>query len=203
MVVGSFDISMSLTTVDLISLGILIFFFVLGLFKGFTYLIIRLATFLIGLAVAKQYAGSADEHGVTGFAATLVEWFDQLKGNEQVAVYIAFFLIFLGIFILGTLIAFLLRAVFKKLQLGAYDRILGGALGVVTGAVCIVIVVSGIVFFSPDSEIAASLGGSHTVQLSTKVIEFSKPFFPEALAEKMNQIIENIPKTSSPAIEGG
>lgn len=174
---------------DLICLGILIFFFVLGLMKGFTFQVVRLVTFLVALFVGKRYAGSTEggEEG-TNLASYLISWFpNQFSDNPDIAVYVAFFLIFLAVFILGTLVAFLLRALLKRLELRSFDRLLGGLLGIVVGAVCITVVVSMIGSWLPDSDLKDHIRGSHTLNLSAKAMQYAKPFFPKELLDKIDQ----------------
>jgi uncharacterized membrane protein required for colicin V production len=178
--------------VDMIALGVILFFFVLGIFKGFTFQVVRIATFLAALAVAKSYAGSSAPEDHSGLSHQLMTWFPNQLDNKSVAVYIAFFLIFIGIFIAGTLIAFLLRALLKRLELRAYDKLLGGALGVVVGVMSIVVVISCLVFVSPESSLLERMGQSHTMRLSAEVIKISTPFFPEALREEMTEIARRI-----------
>jgi len=166
---------------------------VLGFIKGFTFQVVRLLTFLIALVVAKRYAGSTEPGDDSGFASYLMSWFPNQFDNKQIAVYMAFFLIFVAIFILGTLLGFLLRSLLKRLELRSFDRLLGGLLGIVVGAICIVVIVSIIVSVYPNSELVDKMRQSHTLRLSTKVIKHSSPFFPEALREKINEVIEKLP----------
>lgn len=186
--------------VDLIALGVIAFFFVLGLIKGFTFQVVRLITVLLALALANRFAVKTEPGGRAGLADYLISWFpNQFQTNEQMAIYIAFFLIFVGIFILGTLLAFLLRALLKRLELRAYDRLLGGFLGVAVGAVCVIVVVSCFVFLSPDSGFVAKIGKTYTVRYSSKIIGFAKPFFPEALRDKITEVMNKFPSNSTNA----
>ena len=86
-----------LDIVDLVATGILLFFLILGIFKGFTFQVVRITTFLVALAVAKSYAGSSDPLDETGLSHQLMTWFPNQLDNKNIAVYIAFFLIFIGI----------------------------------------------------------------------------------------------------------
>lgn len=187
----SFD-GIQIEIVDLVAAGVLLFFVILGIFKGFTFQVVRITTFLVALAVAKNYAGSSDPLDESGLSHQLMNWFPGQLDNKNIAVYIAFFLIFIGIFIVGTLLAFMLRALLKRLELRAYDKVLGGALGGVVGVMSIVVVISCLVFVSRESTLIEKMGSSHTMRLSAEVIKISKPFFPEALRDEMNKIILKI-----------
>lgn len=200
---------MSLEIVDIVALGIIAFFLVLGLFKGFAFQVVRLITFVAALLVAKRYSGTCEPGNESGLTGLLLDWFPNQFDNpdtNKYAVYISFFLIFIGVFILGTLLAFLLKKILKQLELRAYDKLLGGLLGIVVGAIVVVVIVSGVSFFQPDSSfVKDKLCGSYTIRFSAKIIDFSKPFFPETMREKMNDIIKNIPfeeKQEEPVKEG-
>lgn len=185
---------MHLGVFDLISIGILIFFFVIGVIKGFTLQVIRLLTFVVALILAKNYAGTAEPTTEPSVARYLLDWFpNQFGDNREMAVYAAYFLIFVTAFILGTLIAFFLRAVLKRLELRSYDRLLGGLLGLVVGAVCIVVLVSLTVSFWPDADVTKKIGSSRTYRLSARVIKVAKPFFPKELSEKIENALKNLP----------
>jgi membrane protein required for colicin V production len=194
---------------DIIALGIILFFMVLGLIKGFTFQVVRLITLLVALAVAKGYAGSTAAGDESGFAPHLMNWFpNQLEGQKELAVYVAFFIIFVGIFILGTLLAFLLRSLLNRLELRAYDKVLGGLLGILVGAVCVVTLVSLLALFSSqqeDSNYIEKLNNSYALKLSTRTIIMAKPFFPEALRQTLNDILERLPQEpqSEPGEEDG
>jgi len=185
---------MSLEVVDIIALGIIAFFTVLGLFKGFAFQVVRLITFIVALAIAKSYAGTTEGDGGTGLTRHLLSLFPNqfdTADTKKIAVYISFFLIFIGVFILGTLLAFLLRKILKQLELRAYDKIFGGALGVLVGAICVVVLVSAVAFFSPNSEfVKEKLKGSYTIRFSAKIIDISMPFFPEAMRTRLNEVLK-------------
>jgi len=192
---------------DIVALGILLFFMVLGLFKGFTFQVVRLITLLAALFLAKRYAGSTVQGDETGFAPYLMNWFpNQLGGEKQMAVYIAFFIIFIGVFILGTLLAFLLRTLLKRLELRAYDKLLGGMLGVLVGAVIVVTLVGVLALFSSpksDSNYIEKLNNSYALKLSAEAIIFAKPFFPEDLRDELEAILKKLPKAPDPPPDPG
>ncbi|MHC4943390.1 MAG: CvpA family protein, partial [Planctomycetota bacterium] len=180
---------------DIIALGVLIFFMILGLMKGFAFQVIRLITFVVALLLAKNFAGSADipttpleeDAARSSVSFYLIEWFpNQFEGNREIAVYVAYFLIFVTVFILGTLLGFLLRALLKRLELRSYDRILGGVLGTVVGAVCIVVVVSLFISGIPNAELTQKISESYAFNMSIHVIRIAEPFFPKELLAKID-----------------
>jgi uncharacterized membrane protein required for colicin V production len=188
---------------DIITLGVLIFFMILGLMKGFAFQVIRLITFAVALLLAKNFAGSSEvpqtpmqeDAARSTLSYYLIQWFpNQFEASRDIAVYVAYFLIFVTIFILGTLIGFMLRALLKRLELRSYDRILGGVLGTVVGAVCIVVVVSIFISGIPNADLTKKISESHSFKLSIHVIRIAEPFFPKELLAKIDDSTYYPPK---------
>jgi uncharacterized membrane protein required for colicin V production len=197
--------SISLGPYDLMALGLVAIFFVMGLIKGFTIQAVRLFTFIAALWLAKRYAGSTTEGGITDgcLAHHLINWFpNQFRRNDEIAVYVAYFLIFLAVLLAGTLIAFLLRALLKRLELRSYDRVLGGMLGIAVGVICVIVIVSVIVSILPDSKVTEKLSQSYTMKISTSVIQKAKPFFPPELLEKIEKAFEDLDLPEDPMPDG-
>lgn len=187
---------------DLMALGVVVLFFIMGLVKGFTVQVVRLATFIVALWLAKRYAGSTTDGGITEgcLAHQLINWFpNQFRRNDEIAVYVAYFIIFIAVIVLGTLIAFLLRALLKRLELRSYDRLMGGVLGIVVGIICVIVIVSVIVSILPDSKVTEKLSQSQTMKISTLIIQKAKPFFPPELVEKIDKALEDLDLPEDPA----
>lgn len=124
----------SLNWTDTVILIAAVAVFVLGLVKGFVWQVTRLITIIGGCVLANRYSGD--------LAPTVRRVFPSLE--QPVDRYIAYFLIFVGVAILVSLLAYLLRHVIESLQLGTYDRVFGGALGLINGAVVLMLVVLGL-----------------------------------------------------------
>ena len=78
----------SVGAVDLFALVFLALAFILGLIKGFTWQIIRIATIVLGMVLAKAFAPS--------FSSALQNMFSGLE-ESQYTIYIAYFAIFIGV----------------------------------------------------------------------------------------------------------
>lgn len=179
---------------DLISLGFLIFFFILGIFKGFVWQVVRIITIIAGLALAKSLSPS--------FSSFLKDTISGLKDYDY-TIYIAYFVIFVGVFILGTLIAFMLKKVLKALRLQAYDKILGGLMGIVTGAAIIVVVVMAICFL-PDNDLRRNIENSYAAQYSAWAISKADFLVIDEMQKKMEVIFkESLERINAPRSESG
>ncbi len=168
--------------VDIVSTVIVVFFFVLGLFKGFTWQILRIATILVGMAVAKAFSSS--------FSKTLESTFSSLEGKEYTQ-YISYFTIFVGVFIVGTIVAILFGKILKNLRLRAYDSLLGGVLGILTGGAVVTVVILVMLTMLPeDSEFRSEVETSHSAKCSAWFIDKATPLIPAELREKATTTVE-------------
>jgi len=167
--------------IDIVGLVILLFFFILGLIKGFVWQIMRILTIIAGMAGAKAWSPS--------FSSYLQSMFSGLE-NSPYAIYIAYFLIFVGIFILGTLIALFLKSILKKLKLKSYDWLLGGLFGIGTGSVVIVVVLLVLLTLLPESGFRQQIETSRTTLYASWVIERAHPFIPREIQEKVKENVE-------------
>ena len=180
--------------VDLVALGIIVFFLILGLIKGFTAQVVRLLTYVVALALAKRYAGSPESGDHGGLSSLLVQWFPNQLENKTVAVYVAFFLIFVGVVILGALVSYLLRALLKRLALRSHDHLLGAVFGAMTGVVVVVVIISCMVFVSPESPLMNRVSRSRAFRLSGELIRVSQPFFPLEIRQEITKLLKRFPE---------
>ncbi len=108
--------------------------------EGFFQVAFGMAGLVVGyLLAAWQYHRLAD-----WFAAHLKSpWLGDIAG---------FLIIFLAVIILAGLIGRLMRWALKEAGLSWFDRILGGALGVVRGGLMVAVVLMGMAAFAPTSK---------------------------------------------------
>ena len=120
---------------DGIILGIVAISVVAAMWEGLIRELISLASFIVGLAVAAlQYPRAAS-------------WFRGATDSTEVAKGLGFLVLFLGILMVGAVIAFLLRRFVQIAGLGWFDRFLGGIFGLVRGfAVCSVLLLAMVAF---------------------------------------------------------
>ncbi len=118
---------------------------------------------VIGSSVLSGFAAGFARVGV-GFIATVVGifcglWFYGVAAayvldyvsSRAIANLIGFFAIFIGVHILGAMVGHTLARVFKWVGLSWLDRLLGGAFGLVRGALIAVALVTVLLAFAPSA----------------------------------------------------
>ncbi len=160
--------------------------FVLGLIKGFVWQITRLITIVGGCLLANRYSGD--------LAPTVRRVFPSLE--EPVDRYIAYFVIFVAIALIVSLVAYLLRHVIESLQLGTYDRILGGGLGIVNGAVLLMLALLGIGALAErdiligDEPFRKTVQGSQLLPPTHRFVRELTVLFPAELRQLADQALQ-------------
>ena len=168
--------------VDVTALGVILVFFVMGLFKGLIWQVSRIVILISAYFVAGQFghdvaamfgASPPDvlppvppngiEAAVPGTAASVPE--------VETTLYLAYCLLFVSVLIVLSLLAILIRKLAHKAGLGFFDRLGGGVLGVATGACVVLAGVFGVNMFFPQSELARAAGGSHSMRFSQQAID--------------------------------
>ncbi len=153
--------------IDFSTLVILLVFFVLGLFRGLVWQLSRLLTLVVGFLLAGIWAQD--------LADLLVKTWPK---SEPFALYAAYFAIFLGAFILLSVVAWLLSGLIKKLKLTAYDRLGGGAMGILTGAAVVILVLTVFYAFLPrQTGIIQAAERSRTKATAVSVLRFCEKKF--------------------------
>jgi membrane protein required for colicin V production len=110
--------------VDWVILGVLGVAVISGMMRGAVRTIFSLAGVVVGFLVASR------ESGAVGMV--LARWVP-----ENVAAAIGFVLVFLGVAVAFSLVAWLLRRILEGLWLGWADRMLGAGLGLAQAAVAL------------------------------------------------------------------
>jgi len=95
--------------------------------RGVVRELIALATWLVALIAAFQYAGS------------VANWFPRLDATPATKHVLAFALILVALLIAGALVARMLSSVVKAVGLGFVDRALGAAFGLARGIAIVVL----------------------------------------------------------------
>ncbi len=173
------DLLTNLGWIDATALGVLAVFCVLGLFKGMIWQVSRVA-----ILVAAYYG--AMEFGAP-FAEVLVAWTHTgseppTADQDMTAQCIAHVLLFLFVLVGLSLFALLLQSLAKKAGLGFYDRLFGGVLGTATGALVVLVLMTGVLLFlPPESRVAVAAHESHSLRLLQDGIAELGPATPPAL----------------------
>ncbi len=150
----------SLGWIDLTSLVILVLFGVLGLFRGFLWQASRLASLFLGYLLASLFAED--------FAAWIRVKFEM--GNERVSVYLAFFVIFLAVLVVLSLLTILIHRLVKKLELSFYDHVGGGIMGVATGGAILIALLGILYFLAPEGPLVTEARESRTGVFAREVV---------------------------------
>jgi uncharacterized membrane protein required for colicin V production len=164
----------SMGAVDWAAMTILLFFFVIGVFKGARWQVMRLLAFLFGMALATAWTP------VLSFV--LERHFIGLRDNV-VSRYLAYFISFAAILALGVMLSTLLGRFLKQVKLRVRSRLVGGFVGLATGCVTIVLAVLFFMTIVPQDEwkFWRALGPSKMVKCSAWAISNADPLFPPEL----------------------
>jgi membrane protein required for colicin V production len=135
--------------VDIVVALILLFFFITGARKGF----IREVTGLLAIIIAFLI-------GVSGAPIWSTILVDRLNFPPSVATLVAFFLLFLLVFILIRALGTLLCKVVRATPLDVLDRLGGSFIGVLKGALVISLILVFLGLFTLPEAVAEELNGS-------------------------------------------
>ena len=146
---------MNLAWIDLLGLGLLGAFLILGFVRGLWWQVIR----LVGVVAAVLIARAASPSVARGLA-------DQWPDLAPRLVHgIAWFGIFLVGMIAATLLGLLGKRLLQAIQLGFVDRVSGAAAGVVTGLLIHVAVLVAVCQLGTESFVARTVSGTTSEHL--------------------------------------
>jgi membrane protein required for colicin V production len=114
-----------MTWIDYAIIAILIASAAFGFWRGFVKEAIAIATWLVAIFLAWQGAWLVEER--------LGEW----NAAPELRIWAARAIIFIGVLILGGLLAWMLRALIRKTGLSSTDRSLGAFFGLARGALLV------------------------------------------------------------------
>jgi membrane protein required for colicin V production len=150
-----------------------------GLRTGFVRVVIHLVATVCGLLAGFWCYGIA--------AGELQPWIH----NPVTANLVGFTLIFLGVMFVGSLLGMILANIFRWIGLGWLDHLMGGAAGVVRGALLVAVVVAAIVAFTPGPTpgfLAESKVLPYATQISTAIAEFAPRELKDGFAAQMERL---------------
>ncbi|MCA8943779.1 MAG: CvpA family protein [Planctomycetes bacterium] len=163
-----------LSWIDLTALAVVIVFFVLGLFRGMVWQISRVATLLVAYVLSGWFGPR--------LANVTSGWFPDGTA-EQVPQYVAYFLIFLVALILFSLLAGILHRVVQQSSLSFYNRVGGGILGVATGWLIVMALLTGVQMAHGTvgfgSSIAEAAASSRSSEVSDAVLRTTGRALPD------------------------
>lgn len=162
----------NLGAVDAAALILITFQAIMGLVRGFAWQLVRLATLIGALVLARLFA---DDVAV------------QIREHSSVEApadsILAWFVILVGVFLAGTILAVVLRKMIAALRMQSYDRLLGLALGVVKGGAMVVVAILLLSQLRGASALQDALARSESAKIASRVVEQIGPLFPESLRE--------------------
>ena len=179
----------------------------------FSWVDVALVLIILWSVVAGLRAGLA--RIVVGFVATIAAfmvgfWFYRIVAaklapwitNPTLANFAGFFILFLGVLILGSLVAAVLSKLFHWVGLSWFNRLLGGAAGFVRGVLLIAVVVDVLIAFAP-SPAPAMLQQSRVVPYVSEVAGWLVNLAPRGLKDSFDEEMQNLRQFwAKPAVHG-
>ncbi len=161
---GLRDLFNQLGWVDFSALVILLVFFVLGLFRGLVWQLTRLLAILLGFVVAGSYAKDL---------ARILE--QAWPESSPFALYVSYFAIFLLVFVVLSIIAWVVTRLLRRLNLSIYDRLGGGIMGILTGGAIIVFLLTVMYAFIPaNTGVIMAAERSRTKPAAIQMLRYMK-----------------------------
>jgi membrane protein required for colicin V production len=170
---------MTANWLDIVLLLVILVSILSGLKTGFVRVALHLVATVFGLLAGFWCYGIA--------AGELQPWIH----NPVTANLVGFTLIFLGVMIVGSLLGMVLARIFRWIGLGWLDHVLGGAAGLLRGALLVAVVVAAIAAFTPGPTpgfLAESKILPYATQISTAVAEFAPRELKDGFAAQMERL---------------
>jgi membrane protein required for colicin V production len=169
-----------MSVVDALVLGILAIGLALGCVRGFVSQFTGLAGLFGGLYAAATYHD--------GFRKTLLDPYLATKHNGE----IAFALILVLAVLCAALCAWVARQLFEKLDLGAYDRLVGAVFGAAkAGLVCAGVLLT-VVYFAPDGgQVEHSIGHSRAGPMLWGAMDSVAGALPQAYRGNVKEFLRS------------
>lgn len=179
-------LALSLTTLDLVVLGLCGLFALRGAFKGFVWQAVRLAALFGALWGAGAWYG--------WLADRLRTWFTFLP--EKSVPFVAWGVVFFGLLLLGAYLAHMARGLIRTAELSGVDRLTGFALGAATGlGLCTLLLLVGAAAMNTLSQRAALEGmlrGSTTLEPMTRAASLLEPLLPDGVRAVWTDLRANL-----------
>jgi membrane protein required for colicin V production len=163
---------------------------------------------LLSSAIAGVRTGFA--RVVVGFVAAIFGFLAAFWCYRLVAVNIApwvsrpaladalgFFLVFIGVLILGSLVGAILSRLLKWVGLSWFNHLLGGAAGLVRGVLVVAVMVSAIVAFSPSPP-PSFLDNSRLLPYALEVSSWLAATAPRELKDAFDAQMKNLKRSWRP-----
>jgi len=121
-------------------------------------------------------------------AAHLTDW---TNIGTRTANIMGFLIVFVGVLIVGALLAALLARLFRWMGLSWFDHLLGGVAGFVRGVVIVAVLADIVVAFAP-SPLPAFLGTSRVLPYASELAIGLAQLAPRDLKDSFNEQMDNL-----------
>ncbi|MGC2659030.1 MAG: CvpA family protein [Bryobacteraceae bacterium] len=159
--------------------------FVSGLRSGFARVVVGLIATFFGLLA-----------GFWFYRMLAPKLLPYLK-TETAANMLSFLLIFIGVLLLGSLIAAILSKLFSWIGLSWFNHLMGGAVGVLRGALMAAALVAVVIAFSPKPP-PSFLNDSQVAPRAKQVASWLADLAPRELKDAFNQQMEDLKQFWAP-----
>ncbi len=158
--------------VDGVLLCVLLLSAIVGMWRGLVYEVLSVATWVAAFVLAQAYAGRV---------AAVLPLGDMSPALRTAA---GFALVFVGCAFAGGLVAWLVKKMVSAVGLRPIDRVLGGAFGLLRGAV-VLLAVAVIVGMTPLQS-HAGWQASSVARVLGESLHVLRPMLPEAVARHLS-----------------
>ena len=159
-----------MSVVDTVVVAILVIGLVLGLMRGFLSQVTGLAGLLGGLYLASQYHD--------GLRRTALDPFFDTSHNGA----IAFISIMVFVVLTAAVVGYVVSKLVEKLELGAYDRLMGGAFGILKTGLIAAGVLLALVYVSPsDGRVEQAVSNSKSGPMLWRAMNSAAGILPESM----------------------
>jgi membrane protein required for colicin V production len=184
--------------VDYTALGVLLVFFVIGLFKGLIWQVSRIAILVAAYVVAGRWGTEV----ATLLAGTPVGGtVDGGTTASDTTIYLAYTLLFVTVLVALSLLAILVQKLARKAGLGFFDRLGGGVVGIATGACVVLFGMFVVHMFFRNSPLASAAEASQSMHWSRRAIDALGDKVPDDLRQvfKLPQLHPTQPASDDPS----
>lgn len=175
-----------LATPDLIVLGIVALFGVRGAFKGFAWQAVRTAGLVGAIFVANL------------FYPRLESWLADVAGFVPAKAVIAWLALFVGVFLLVGVFAYMARGMVRSARLGSADRALGLLLGATMGFLLATIGFAVYASWKDDASLRETFAGARSIRWMASAVRAVKPLAPEPIRDHWMQVLSSLDDVASP-----
>ena len=172
-------LALSLSTPDLIVLGLVVVLGIRGAMKGFAWQLVRTIGLIAGL------------WGATRFYAPVGEWLDERTPILELATPVVAWVGILAVSILVFgFFAWIVKGAVKKVNLGGLDKVLGFLLGGVMALAfaAIAFVLWG--HFTGEKQLRETLDGSISARAMAEAVDVVEEFFPAVVRERFRKSLD-------------